>query len=209
MSKINYSTLQWSIRRSVCTSYSLLSFFWKDVCRALFTEIFCERYLNTSSYLECPPYEKPHHSTKDSLNHPAKRLPTLQRMTVHYVLNLTPYIRSLVALIPSLTPRFPHVVPSLKIWQRVEQGNQTQRTKTRTKEPREPKNHKNQGTTRTRELREPEEPEEPENQRTRESEEVQKKNGTRRRFYVTKSNKRNMTSAVAITLQISRISAIV
>ena len=90
------------------------------------------------------------------------------------------------------TLRFQHVVPSLKIWERVEQGNQTQRTKTRTVEPREPKNenHKNQRTTRTRRTtrttrtREPQEPREPEgpdnhqNQRatrTRESEELQKK----------------------------------
>ena len=116
------------------------------------------------------------------------------------------------------TPRFQHVVPSLKIWERVEQGNQTQRTKTRTVEPREPKNnenHKNKRTTRTtrttrtREPQEPREPEGPDNHqnqratRTRESEELQKKNGTRRRFYVTKSNKRNVMSAVAITLEIS------
>ena len=111
-------------------------------------------------------------------------------------------IRSLFAVIPSLTPRFPHVVPSLKIWERVEQGNQTQRTKTRTIEPREPKNRenhknhenqKNQRTTRTRE---------PENQKN-----YRKKHVTRRRFYVTKLNKRNVTSAVAIILEISRISA--
>ena len=114
------------------------------------------------------------------------------------------------------TPRFQHVVPSLKIWERVEQGNQTQRTKTRTVEQREPqepenqKNHKNHKNQRTREPQEPREPEGPDNHenqratRTRESEELQKKNGTRRRFYVTKSNKRNVMSAVAITLEISR-----
>ena len=110
------------------------------------------------------------------------------------------------------TPRFQHVVPSLKIWERVEQGNQTQRTKTRTVEPREPKNnenHKNQRTTRTRRTtrttrtrrtRQPREPESHKNQRIRRT---TKKNGTRRRFYVTKSNKRNVMSAVAITLEIS------
>ena len=161
-------------------------------------------------------------------------------------------IRSLFALIPSLTPRFPHVVPSLKIWERVELGNQTQRTKgprepenyenqrttgtrepqeprepenqrtTRTREPREPKNHENQRTTRTTRTRrttrttrtrEPQEPREPKNHKNHEnhknqknSKNYRKKKGTRRRFYVTKSNKRNVTSAVAITLEISQTS---
>ena len=135
------------------------------MCRALFTEIFCERYLNTSSYLECPPYEKPHHSTKDSLNHPAKRLPTLQRMTVHYVLKQTPYhplaCRShsvSYSKVPTCCAIAKDLGASGTGQPNTKNQNKNHRT-TRTKEPQEPGNHKNQRTTRTRGTRRAREPE--------------------------------------------------
>ena len=102
---------------------------------------------------------------------------------------------------------------SLEIWQLVQQGNQPQEPETM--RPQELEKQKNQRTTRTTRIRRTREPQAPENhenqknQRTTRTRRTTEKNGTRKRFHVTKSNKRNVTSAVAITLEISQCYCII
>ena len=104
-------------------------------------------------------------------------------MTVHYVLNLTPYHPLAChshSVSYSKVPTCCAIAEDLRA-----SGTGQPNTKNQNKNHRTTRTTRTTRTRRTREL---------ENQKN-----YRKKNGTRRRFCVTKSNKRNVTSAVAIT----------